>query len=301
MKRAFTLIELLVVIAIIAILAAILFPVFARAKTAAKASASLSNAKQQTLAIIMYEGDFNDKFPLSTAWNTGNDPLGFGTGETYSTWVYLVQPYVKNAELFQDPLAPGVSYTQWTRTVLLSLQPTYGYNYTALSPFNWSAQLPSVSTTAARPADLVMLVEKWAQPESSTIGITQAKLLGGWYGGQPQANVDNGPVLNVTVDQPNCYVIPPACEDNWGEGSVFVSSLGLQDNMGGNTGGLVVRGNNLAITTFMDGHAKTETLGFLAQGTNWYPGIPVGNLTWSDGSNGEYPPSGTNYHWDMRP
>ena len=303
MKRAFTLIELLVVIAIIAILAAILFPVFARAKMAAKASASLSNAKQTTLAIIMYGADANDKFPLTTAWNTGNDPLGFGAGETYSTWVYLIQPYVKNAELFQDTLAPSVTYTQWSRTVLLSLQPTYGYNYTCLSPFNWGTTVPTMQSAPARPSDLVVLVEKWAQPESSKIAITQAKLLDGWYGGQPQPNVDNGPVLNVTVDQPNCQDIPPACEDNWGQGGPFESSLGLPDPLGGNTGGVVVRDNNLAITTFTDGHAKTESLGFLAQGTTWYPGVSdsYDAIKWSDGSQGAYPPVGTNYHWDVRP
>ena len=63
--RAFTLIELLVVIAIIAILAAILFPVFARAKDAAKDTANLSNAKQMGTAILMYSGDNNDYFPLT--------------------------------------------------------------------------------------------------------------------------------------------------------------------------------------------------------------------------------------------
>jgi prepilin-type N-terminal cleavage/methylation domain-containing protein len=64
-KRAFTLIELLVVIAIIAILAAILFPVFAQAKEAAKKSACLSNMKQQGLATMLYAGDHDDVFPLA--------------------------------------------------------------------------------------------------------------------------------------------------------------------------------------------------------------------------------------------
>ena len=63
MKKAFTLIELLVVIAIIAILAAILFPVFAQAKAAAKKAVSISNQKQISLSIIMYGGDFDDMYP----------------------------------------------------------------------------------------------------------------------------------------------------------------------------------------------------------------------------------------------
>src|SRR5215217_67863 len=63
MKRAFTLIELLVVIAIIAILAAILFPVFAQAKEAAKKTATLSNAKQLGTAMLIYESDYDDCMP----------------------------------------------------------------------------------------------------------------------------------------------------------------------------------------------------------------------------------------------
>ena len=91
MKRAFTLIELLVVIAIIAILAAILFPVFAQAKTAAKKSTSLSNAKQQGLAQFMYMGDYDDAFISSWARGFPGDA---------SFWV---QPYMKNLQIIMEP------------------------------------------------------------------------------------------------------------------------------------------------------------------------------------------------------
>jgi len=90
-KRAFTLIELLVVIAIIAILAAILFPVFAQAKLSAKKTAALSNVKQLGLAITMYMTDFDDLFPLAfqgTDW-TGND-----------LWEQRTEPYVKSIGLY---------------------------------------------------------------------------------------------------------------------------------------------------------------------------------------------------------
>ena len=63
-KRGFTLIELLVVIAIIAILAAILFPVFAQAKEAAKRTSCLSNSNQLGKAMLMYMGDNDDKVPM---------------------------------------------------------------------------------------------------------------------------------------------------------------------------------------------------------------------------------------------
>jgi prepilin-type N-terminal cleavage/methylation domain-containing protein/prepilin-type processing-associated H-X9-DG protein len=104
-RRAFTLIELLVVIAIIAILAAILFPVFAQAKAAAKATGDLSNVKQQNLALIMYGNDYEDTYPwgLSAGWY----PDG---------WVTITQPYVKSIPLFRSPLETSTSipWGSWT-------------------------------------------------------------------------------------------------------------------------------------------------------------------------------------------
>lgn len=100
-KHAFTLIELLVVIAIIAILAAILFPVFAQAKLAAKKTAALSNIKQLALAQYMYMNDYDDH--LIKSW------FGFPTtnagpwGSRYYDWRYAMQPYTKNGGILQDP------------------------------------------------------------------------------------------------------------------------------------------------------------------------------------------------------
>ena len=72
MKRAFTLIELLVVIAIIAILAAILFPVFAQAKLAAKKTTTLSNIKQVGTATIIYATDYDDVYPRQDTCEQGS-------------------------------------------------------------------------------------------------------------------------------------------------------------------------------------------------------------------------------------
>lgn len=99
MKRAFTLIELLVVIAIIAILAAILFPVFAQAKAAAKATASLSNMKQLGTGNFLYAADYDDNRVLRNSFVSN----GSGGGDEWN-WKQLVSPYVKNTDLFTDPV-----------------------------------------------------------------------------------------------------------------------------------------------------------------------------------------------------
>jgi len=96
-SRAFTLIELLVVIAIIAILASILFPVFAQAKLAAKKASDLSNFKQVILSAIMYANDNDSQLPDSPA-----------DGIATESYVYAakVMPYVKNFNLFKCPSSP---------------------------------------------------------------------------------------------------------------------------------------------------------------------------------------------------
>jgi prepilin-type N-terminal cleavage/methylation domain-containing protein/prepilin-type processing-associated H-X9-DG protein len=91
-RRAFTLIELLVVIAIIAILAAILFPVFAQARDKARAASCLSNAKQMGLAIMQYTQDYDELYPNGT-YNFG--PVGGWAGQVY--------PYVKSDGVYRCP------------------------------------------------------------------------------------------------------------------------------------------------------------------------------------------------------
>ncbi len=106
MKKAFTLIELLVVIAIIAILAAILFPVFAQAKEAAKRTACLSNAKQLGLSQKMYSTDNDDVLPIFHAYNTTPAPW---TDGHFGTEMLLL-PYCKSKEIFKSPLDSGGPY-----------------------------------------------------------------------------------------------------------------------------------------------------------------------------------------------
>ncbi|CAN5422088.1 hypothetical protein BH11ARM2_BH11ARM2_31810 [soil metagenome] len=98
-QSAFTLIELLVVIAIIAILAAILFPVFAQAKAAAKTTACLSNMKQLGLSILLYVNDTDDTYPISVDQSITMS----STPYSYLLWAHRVYPYVKNQGVWKCP------------------------------------------------------------------------------------------------------------------------------------------------------------------------------------------------------
>jgi len=121
-RRGFTLIELLVVIAIIAILAAILFPVFAQAKAAAKKTADLSNKKQIGLATMQYQTDSDDLYPFGFGtdnagnwvagtrmlvpndWSTTNDArVQASAGAAQNS----IQPYMKNNQMWLSPGASG--------------------------------------------------------------------------------------------------------------------------------------------------------------------------------------------------
>ncbi|MFZ4506624.1 MAG: prepilin-type N-terminal cleavage/methylation domain-containing protein [Fimbriimonas sp.] len=104
-NKAFTLIELLVVIAIIAILAAILFPVFAQAKAAAKKTSSLSNLKQNATAVLMYNADYDGSFAMSAySLNTGSGIVRPGA-QVFTVYDAII-PYTKNIDIFRDTAEP---------------------------------------------------------------------------------------------------------------------------------------------------------------------------------------------------
>jgi len=126
-RRAFTLIELLVVIAIIAILAAILFPVFGRARENARRASCQSNLKQIGLGILQYAQDFDERFPLAVTGGTST-PVG---------WADAIQPFLKSTQIYQcpsettDPNSDPVSYgysDYWYNAVLSRTSNTTGPN-----------------------------------------------------------------------------------------------------------------------------------------------------------------------------
>src|SRR5688500_17220008 len=99
-RRAFTLIELLVVIAIIAILAAILFPVFAQARESARRTSCTNNMKQVTTAVLMYSQDYDEVLPYqgnNATPATHRADIGDYALSRFAVWINAAQPYVKNA------------------------------------------------------------------------------------------------------------------------------------------------------------------------------------------------------------
>jgi len=101
--QGFTLIELLIVIAIIAILAAILFPVFARAREKARQASCASNEKQIGIAMLMYSDDYDGMMPVNSQY-ADEVPDFAGPGGVYN-WIACVHPYTKNWKIFSCPSA----------------------------------------------------------------------------------------------------------------------------------------------------------------------------------------------------
>lgn len=163
-QNAFTLIELLVVIAIIAILAAILFPVFAQAKSAAKTTACLSNIKQIATGGIMYSADYDDVVHPHEFYTTTPTLIDSGY------YIYM-EPYIKNKQLLFDP-SRGVSADTsvadrtWERLVTISLNRNGWSSFEDPNTFARSYRVMSAQEDAAKRAAYVIT----ARPSNTRIG-----------------------------------------------------------------------------------------------------------------------------------
>ncbi len=254
MKRAFTLIELLVVIAIIAILAAILFPVFAQAKAAAKKTADLSNLKQIGTGIVMYAADNDDYYPRNIYVNPQYGNNGF-------TWREAVQPYIKSG---------GRSDGGWSNNQLLSIgglwaspsEPTnskYGYSaFVSLIP-NQGNPSKSVSELP-RPAGTAVITTVGINPDwgNSSAGFIEyhwwwhggAQWPPQWEGANSGAKWDNDLSCNWGAPNPSCAM--PRYRYT------------LQANV-----------------AWADGHAKNVRKGALNWCRDIYTGSSIGGEDWS--------------------
>jgi prepilin-type N-terminal cleavage/methylation domain-containing protein len=167
-QRGFTLIELLVVIAIIGILAAILFPVFARARENARRASCMSNVKQIGLGFMQYTQDYDEKFPTAlycVEWSSDyssrtidTDPAkpsgvykvsSGGTANHWVSWMDAIFPYVKSTQLFRCPSATGAASV-----------PSYGYNRrVSLSGLSTTCTGGIALAQIQRPSEIVLTMD----------------------------------------------------------------------------------------------------------------------------------------------
>jgi prepilin-type N-terminal cleavage/methylation domain-containing protein/prepilin-type processing-associated H-X9-DG protein len=238
----FTLIELLVVIAIIAILAAILFPVFAQAREKARSASCLSNAKQIALAIQQYTQDYDEMFPMAIQndWN--------------NSWPVLVQPYVKNIAVFRCPSDGNLGQPDWTvgwAGVPISYAANGAYTWNASINLNetigvmgmaqtWLTPLARSLGSVGRPAETILIAEK------HNSDVLKA---GGWG--------------NLSSFAPGCIFMGGLLETeqlNWETLATSKLPNGTRSPTAaypfGPTGSVSAHHNDMATFAFVDGHVK---------------------------------------------
>lgn len=181
-RAAFTLVELLVVIAIIAILASILFPVFARARENARRSACLSNFKQIGLGIMQYSQDYDETLPRFSFGGGYNGFTGYGTnGDDGARWADMIQPYLKSTQIYDCPSGTK-TVTLYNRGTIATGGPylditTYSYGY--VTPNNATTNVGVAGRSLAQIEDsagTLMIIEDGRQ-DAGAGAETQGRLI----------------------------------------------------------------------------------------------------------------------------
>jgi prepilin-type N-terminal cleavage/methylation domain-containing protein/prepilin-type processing-associated H-X9-DG protein len=263
-RSAFTLIELLVVIAIIAILAAILFPVFAQAREKARAISCLSNSRQIGLGIAMYVQDYDETFPI--AWGG------------YGTWVTQVDPYIKSGVRLGPPEDIARFWNQSTGLFHCPSDGVGGIYKTSYSTNanllgagggggNFNCMTAKSLGAISRPAEMVAVVE--TNKVNFGAGVwdvgTDLVRMGGDIPLDPSSEDaarwyrDN--MRCVTQDFTDWAATPYGSDCPLGDWSCKYPAF--RHNRSG-------RGSGNANVTFADGHVKAVRWGTLSAG-NWLP------------------------------
>jgi prepilin-type N-terminal cleavage/methylation domain-containing protein/prepilin-type processing-associated H-X9-DG protein len=237
-QGGFTLIELLVVIAIIAILAAILFPVFAQAREKARSSSCLSNQKQIALAFSMYAQDYDETYPPSF---DANNLTGGGAGGV-AQWDDIVKPYIKSGNVGGILTCPSAS--------------TRAYAY------SMNGALAGLSAAqAVKPADTVLTADSCIAPNQAN---AVDKL--------PQA----GPAFVYTLKGGEVYWVPkPTFSSGKGDPNAIIDPAqdkNIDDNTG--VGFLRYRHNQGVNASFADGHTKYVRQGSFKL-SQWHPSFQI--------------------------
>jgi prepilin-type N-terminal cleavage/methylation domain-containing protein/prepilin-type processing-associated H-X9-DG protein len=259
-QRAFTLIELLVVIAIIAILAAILFPVFAQAKLAAKKTSDLSEVKQLTLATVMYTNDYDDTFQVNNFFdNDWTTPLGFAT-----EWDIELYPYTKSyaidhasVDTYADSdagsvYANGVVRSYTANSVTTSDETQNVQQGPIASYASWRPEASLTTTTISQPSATVLI---GTQLNSDLQYMTAA------FSGGPGGNISGFPGVGIIFDSS-----VPATQYGSGSANLLAPNGARTQVLTGYTFGNGIAGVNGGISSpyagqanfgYTDGHAKS--------------------------------------------